>query len=519
MTKSALFSVACTLFAVSVIEANRDVCPGCAAEQMWLSARDGTSIHAYLYLPPPGLARHHATNLRVPGVIIAPGFLANLAFMEIPWAEEITHLGAAALFIDRRGQGESGGNLWPTLQQTAQLNDRQPDIAAAIEYLRSREEIDAERLAILGHSDGATAAITAGAADWNVRATVAISASVAPSGFVNHVAPQDLLLIYGEDDRFVRGNTDTELIRRATRGYLDAPGVLGEVADGSARGLIRVSNYGHVDVLYSTEAHEAALNWIGESLGAPGPRVPLGSRIAWIWLGVTGLFCALAAAPIGQRHLPLARDNCAVQDHRPISLGALVVVCWIGGLSLAPFLCRWVGFLIPASEGRTFFFILVGPLVALRIGSQVYEMVARCQLRQEQNLLEARHLVSGAALAAMTYGTTWVLLRHHYEVWLGPQRMVLSALVSSAAVPLFAILDRIISLAGEPATVIVITALTPVSAQLLFERMSVLPGYLLAIVLLLFTMLRWAHPTRRRSVVIGCGLTTSWLAGVVCALY
>jgi alpha-beta hydrolase superfamily lysophospholipase len=167
-------------------------------------------------------------------VVVCHGYLANLAFMEIPWAADLTRLGLGALFLDRRGHGRSGGTLWPRPAQSQRLDDLEPDVAAAITYLSVEQPlIDPTRIALLGHSDGATAAITAASRDWNVRATVAVSASVAPWQFVNHIAPQNLLLVYGAADSFVLNDTDGALIARGTRGYLTGAGSFGDLADGA----------------------------------------------------------------------------------------------------------------------------------------------------------------------------------------------------------------------------------------------------------------------------------------------
>jgi dienelactone hydrolase len=253
------------LFTVGAWQANRDVCPGCETSDIFLALADGTPIHTRLYLPP-------AAQLNIPAVIVCHGYLANLAFVEIPWAADLTRLGFAALFVDRRGHGTSGGTVWPR-RRSDKLDEWEPELAAAIGYLRgSSPVIDPNRIALLGHSDGATAALIAASADWDVRATVAVSASVGPLEFVNHVAPQNLLLVYGAEDRFVLGQTDRLLIARGTRGYLDGPGSTGEFGDGSARRLVRVPGRGHLDVFYSDEARLRILTWLRDSLERPSPR-------------------------------------------------------------------------------------------------------------------------------------------------------------------------------------------------------------------------------------------------------
>ena len=105
---------ALTLFAIVVLalsawQANRQVCPGCSLSDVSLALPDGTPIYGRLYLP----TTTAATAAPLPAVVVCHGYLANLAFMEMPWAADLTRLGLAVLFLDRRGYGRSGGTLWP----------------------------------------------------------------------------------------------------------------------------------------------------------------------------------------------------------------------------------------------------------------------------------------------------------------------------------------------------------------------------------------------------------------------
>ncbi|MGW4248885.1 alpha/beta hydrolase family protein, partial [Nocardia sp. NPDC004722] len=64
-------------------------------------------------------------------------------------ADTFTRAGYAVLRTDKRGIGKTGGTL-----DTASYQDLTDDIAAGMAYLRSRSEIDATRIGLLGHSEG-----------------------------------------------------------------------------------------------------------------------------------------------------------------------------------------------------------------------------------------------------------------------------------------------------------------------------------------------------------------------------
>lgn len=65
-------------------------------------------------------------------------------------AERLTERGIAVLCYDERGVGESTGDY-----DAADLNDLLSDVAVLLDFLSAHPQIDAERLAMLGHSEGA----------------------------------------------------------------------------------------------------------------------------------------------------------------------------------------------------------------------------------------------------------------------------------------------------------------------------------------------------------------------------
>jgi pimeloyl-ACP methyl ester carboxylesterase len=68
-------------------------------------------------------------------------------------SDYLTRNGIAVLRYDDRGVAESGGNY-----ATATINDFKTDAAAAVEYLKSRKEVNPKKIGIVGHSQGGTIA-------------------------------------------------------------------------------------------------------------------------------------------------------------------------------------------------------------------------------------------------------------------------------------------------------------------------------------------------------------------------
>lgn len=79
------------------------------------------------------------------------GFEGYRPFRQI--ADSLARRGIAMLRMDDRGTGESGGEF-----KGATSADFAEDIRAGLAYLRGRSEINADRLGVLGHSEGAVIA-------------------------------------------------------------------------------------------------------------------------------------------------------------------------------------------------------------------------------------------------------------------------------------------------------------------------------------------------------------------------
>lgn len=85
---------------------------------------------------------------------------------------ELPKHGIACLVFDRRGSGGSGGSF-----ETAGFDDLADDVLAAVEFLRSRPDIDGSRIGLHGTSQGGWIAPIAAAKDPGIVCVVAVSAS------------------------------------------------------------------------------------------------------------------------------------------------------------------------------------------------------------------------------------------------------------------------------------------------------------------------------------------------------
>ncbi len=115
----------------------------------------------------------------LPAVLVMHGWGANASMMA-PVAAPLQAAGMAVLLVDARCHGDSDDERFTSLPRFAE------DIATGLRWLRAQPGIDRQRLALLGHSVGAAAALlhVAGRAgqggDDGIRAVVSLSAFAHP---------------------------------------------------------------------------------------------------------------------------------------------------------------------------------------------------------------------------------------------------------------------------------------------------------------------------------------------------
>jgi uncharacterized protein len=100
-------------------------------------------------------------------------------------ADHLTRRGIAVLRVDDRGVGKSTGSM-----AAATTEDFAGDVAAGIEFLKKRSEIDAKRIGLLGHSEGGVIAPMVAAKSSDVAFIVLLAGTAIPG--------RDLLFAQGE---------------------------------------------------------------------------------------------------------------------------------------------------------------------------------------------------------------------------------------------------------------------------------------------------------------------------------
>ena len=133
-------------------------------------------------------------------------------------ARMIAGAGYGVLLYDARGRGESAGH------ENAAGWEWDRDVRGAVSYLTSR---GIHRVALLGLSTGAEAAVTEAASDSRVKAVVAdglqgrTASDAGNLGFANRISIQPALAVIGTEIRLARGETQPKplltLVREVAR--------------------------------------------------------------------------------------------------------------------------------------------------------------------------------------------------------------------------------------------------------------------------------------------------------------
>lgn len=129
----------------------------------------------YLFLPEPQVG----IGERLPVVILAHGFSGTMDRLH-PHAERFAAGGIAALVFDYRSFGRSGGRP----RQVVDLPGQREDLRAAIAWVRGRDDLDPNRVALWGNSLGGAYVISVAADDPRI---VAVVAQIPFNGFPRRV--------------------------------------------------------------------------------------------------------------------------------------------------------------------------------------------------------------------------------------------------------------------------------------------------------------------------------------------
>ncbi|MFB2837417.1 alpha/beta hydrolase [Floridanema evergladense] len=213
---------------------------------------------------------------KIPGVLVAHGFAGSKQLM-LGYAHTLAHAGYGVLLWDFGGHGANSTPL--------KFDSLQEYIDVATATLLEQPQIDASRLASLGHSMGSGAVISAAIKDsQSFAATVAVS----PTGKgVTSATPHNLQL--------QAGSWEPGFVANAEKLLQAAGGENQNLATGKGRELIIVPNAEHITILFRDESHQAAIKWLNATFGLQSNSKYLDRRMIFYGLHLLGWLILLAA--------------------------------------------------------------------------------------------------------------------------------------------------------------------------------------------------------------------------------
>lgn len=241
-----------------------------------ITARTGLIVRSIERNDIPILYLAPKNTQKVPGVLVAHGFAGSKQLM-LGYAHVLAHAGYAVMLWDFGGHGANAAPL-----ESATL---QKDLDIATNTLLAQSEVDSGRLALLGHSMGSGAVMSAGVQNRDrFAATIAIS----PTGAdVTPTTPRNLQL--------QAGSWEGGFIKNAQKLLKMAGGENNNLSQGRGRELIIIPNVEHITILFSNASHQAARRWLDSTFGVQNNSNYIDRRMIWYSLHLLGWLIFLAA--------------------------------------------------------------------------------------------------------------------------------------------------------------------------------------------------------------------------------
>lgn len=286
---------------------------------------------------------------RRPGVVVAHGFAGSARLMA-QFGDTLAAHGYVVVLLDFAGHG---GNTRPLPDSAASTDAStaalQHDLDVAVTHLRGLPDVDPARIALVGHSMGASAVTRYAAEHPEITTTVAISLP-GPQAEL----PGRLLVLVGQ---------------------LEFPGFRAEAESATAgrapgRAMIVVPAVEHISILYAPRTHRAMAAWLDDAFGrtaadrsTPSPLRRVGGAgallvsllvglypIAWLLLGGIRQGRSRLAWPQLARTVVVAAVACGVAalvaprlptERLPLAIGNFLVgFTVVGGAAMLAY-HRW----------------------------------------------------------------------------------------------------------------------------------------------------------------------------------
>ncbi len=284
----------------------------------------------------------YSTGEQSPAVVVAHGFSGSAQIMD-PLARGLMRSGLTVITFDFPGHGANAEPLTAAATQRDSTSDvLQSALGDVVAWARQQPEVDPDRLALLGHSMGASAVVQYLVDDDASRARAAVtlslpSAARIPTG--ESAVPPNLLLLFGALESSTFADAALEGVRAA---YPEANvgQQYGNVTAGTARQAQSIPGVEHIGILFSPSTLDATVAWLGPALGVELAPASIAPVLLWALLALVA--GGLLLVPLAQVLLGAATDEADAGIRGRTVLLAVVVA------SIAASVAAWL--VMPLSD-------------------------------------------------------------------------------------------------------------------------------------------------------------------------
>jgi dienelactone hydrolase len=231
-------------------------------------------VPATLYLPgaesdATAFAQAPPPDARPPAIVLSHGIAMDRVAMS-SLARRLAGAGYAVLALDLRGHGENRNAFE---RGSGRPDVFAPDLAAAVDFLRTLPQVDGSRIALMGHSMGAGASLDFATRDTGLDAVVLISGGWSVLG--PHRAPNALFIYAAGDPQRLKQRTYALAARISGVAQPVLGETYGDFRQGTALRLVEVPGVDHATILWSEAAGGEIASW----LDAAFERMPGAGRL------------------------------------------------------------------------------------------------------------------------------------------------------------------------------------------------------------------------------------------------
>ncbi|MEM4445422.1 MAG: alpha/beta fold hydrolase [Thermofilum sp.] len=409
----ALLAALVVLAALSSASSKALLFQGVQVQEVTVKALDGAKLRCVVYKPLQAAGK-------LPAVIVVHGLGGSSDTMNAI-STELARNGVLVVSLNYRGHDGSEGGVNYIGDPIAAPNISN-DLVAVLEYLYTRDDVDRQRVGVIGYSMGSRAALRLGLLVPSVNPVVMIGPYFSwEIGGVNATRPRNLLIIAGENDVITPPSLAQLLFGYATFSSGKPSEIFGSPREGTGRKFVVVPGADHYSLVLSKQTVEEVVAWVLLCFGMEkpvyhlDPTVVASTAASSGFLTLVGALCL--AYLLSTRYLRPSASGEGAQTSSArkvllyVALAALALYYIVSSFAIFPLVVDW-GWrayqfaMFSGAQYTIYYFLFLG--IALIIALAVYGVLSKGFLPALKGSL-SRNLSSGLALSVITWFYIYIM--------------------------------------------------------------------------------------------------------------